>query len=167
MQKRILREDGKLVPYVGGFTKATVKSPEQKMAERVVLEDKAKQGGFKSDNPVVGGLTDEDKDLIRGGMKLVDMLNLAITRKMVLPNTLETKDEFTSFLLNEKKEEEGEEKEASSSISADDKEKILAGVSIPEMRKMAKDAGMEIPKEARKAVDIKKFLLGEEEDLGL
>lgn len=157
MRARILLDNGKFADYKGPApVKAKVVSEAEKLKERAALDETADEGGFKAENPVVGGLSKADKELVKAGMSLMDLVNLANTRKMKVPKDMDSVEAISKFLI-------GEEAEAGS-LSDEDKEKVLAGMSIPEMRKLAKDAGIKIPADKKKAVDIKSFLLQDEED---
>lgn len=158
MKKRILDPaTGKFTYYNGPApVKAVIKSAEQQHNERKNLDVLAESGGFTSENPVVGGLSEVDKKLIAGGMSLGDMMNLANTRKVSIPKDLEDKASVAKFLLG------GSETETGEGLSEADKEKVRAGISIPEMRKLAKDRGVKIPSTAKKAIEINNFLLGVE-----
>lgn len=169
MKKRVLNPDtGKFQDYTGPKPEgAKIKSQDEKIAERRELDTKAAAAGFVPENPVVGGLTDADKDLIKKGMSLIDLTTLASVRKVEVPKDLEDKKSIVKFLL-------GAESEApAKGLSEADKEKVRAGISIPEMRKLARDKKVVIPKEAKKALDIKAFLLSlageteEEEEVDL
>ena len=164
MKRRVLDEGtGKFRDYLGPKPQKVVKSPEQKIAQRKDLDDKAKGAGFVPENPVVGGLTDADKDLIKKGMSLVDLTTLASVRKVEIPKDLEDKPSIVKYLLGAEKDNSGE------GLSEADKEKVRAGISIPEMKKLAKDKGIEIPAGTKKSAEIAAFLLAEakEEEVDL
>lgn len=161
MKKRILLPNGKFVPYKGNFEKVKIKSEGEKIAERKDLEETAKNSGFAPVNPVLGGLSVEDKKLVATGkMSLRDLLTLSITRKVIVPEDLVTVESVADFLLGSDKKEEG------ANLTPAMIEQLEAGISIPEMRKMAKDNGVSIPGDKKKALDIKAYLLtkGKEEE---
>lgn len=158
--RRILLDNGSFVNYNGPapVTKK-IMSESEKIRERQDLDDKASKGGFKPENPVVGGLTEADKRLVADGkMGLIDLVNLANTRKIVVPKDMDSVEAISAFLIG------GDVIEKASLLSEDIKEKIRAGISIPEMRKLAKEAGIKIPKDKSKAIDMKEYLLQDEED---
>ena len=159
-KRRVLDEGtGKFRDYTGPKPEgAKVKSPETKIAEREELNTKAASAGFVAENPVLGGLTDADKTLIKKGMSLIDLTTLASVRKVNIPKDLEDKKSIVKFLLGA-----DAATDPTKGLSEADKETVRAGISIPEMRKLAKDKKVVIPKEAKKALDIKAFLLAGEE----
>lgn len=159
-KRRVLDEGtGKFRDYTGPKPEgAKVKSPETKIAEREELNTKAASAGFVAENPVLGGLTDADKELIKKGMSLIDLTTLASVRKVNIPKDLEDKKSIVKFLLGA-----DAATDPTKGLSEADKETVRAGISIPEMRKLAKDKKVVIPKEAKKALDIKAFLLAGEE----
>jgi len=53
------------------------------------------------------------------------------------------------------------------SLTDDEKSQIKAGLSMPEMKALAKRANIEIPKGTKSKKDLVKVLLSEEDDLGL
>lgn len=155
-RKRILNEvTGKFEPYKGPAPKkAIIKSEAEKVAERQELDTLAAKNGFSPENPSVGGLTEADKKAIKTGMSLINLVTLAATRKIDLPTDLATLEDITAHLL-------GGQEAGGDGLSEEDKEKVRAGISIPEMRNLAKNREMKIPKEHKKAAEIKAYLLGE------
>ena len=164
MKRRVLTDDGKFVDYKGPApAKGDRPTIDQKIAERSHLDTVAANGGFNPENPVVGGLSKEDTELLKGGkMTLIEVVALAGTRKVVLPKEVATVEDAVKFLL-------GEKASGGESVSEADKEKVRAGISIPEMRKLLKAANIQLPKEFKKASEIKGFILSSdrEEDLDL
>ena len=157
--KRVLLPSGKFVTYSGPEPiKAKIKSEEEKLRERKKLEELAEDGGFTPENPVMGGLSEKDIDLIKSGnMSLIDMTSLASTRGVKIPKELEKKEAIAEFLIGGPLEEvEG--------LTEMEKEQVRAGISIPEMRKLAKARGIKIPKGVTKSADVKAVLLAKKEE---
>lgn len=132
-------DNGKFATYSGPAPELKVKSPERKVAERQQLEAVAAKFGFSPNNPASGGFSDEDKELMKSlsdeGLKA-----LYATRGVEFEETTETPTTFDGF-------------------SVADKDAVIAGISIPEMRAMAKKYGIKIPAKIKKADAIKEFLL--------
>lgn len=143
-KRRTLGEDGVFRTYVGPKPTHKVIPQEQKIAERKASEELAHAHGFNPNNPIAGGLSAADKKFIVGASKEA-IEALYKTRGVEL-------GELPS---------EGGEAPSIEGLTMDDREIVEAGISIPEMRKLAKDKGITIPGDKKKAVDIKAFLLDE------
>lgn len=140
-QRRVLLDSGKFIDYNGPAPERRVISPEKKIAERKELESLATKYGFNPNNPPEGGLSDEDRDLIK-------TLSEEGVKALFKTRGVDYID----------KSNEGEML-VSDGISINDKHAIISGISIPEMKLMARKYNIAIPKTIKKAESIKKYLL--------
>lgn len=144
-KKRVLNDDGSFSDYVGPKPTHKVVSPESKIALRKKLETKAFKFGFNPNNPVDCGLSKDDYTFIESASD--EAINaLCEVRGVDAP------------------EEISSQAPAVEGLTEEDKEVIKAGISIPEMRKLAKERSVVIPKDKKKAIDIQAFLLEEEDE---
>jgi hypothetical protein len=96
--KRVLNEDGSFSKFMGKTTLPSTprKTVEQKIKERGMIEQTAANIGVSPDNPAQGGLSDDDKEKIKGGMlDIQGMMSLAILRDVAVP----TKSDWTAKSL--------------------------------------------------------------------
>tara|TARA_R110000782_G_scaffold256878_2_gene346105 strand:- start:1330 stop:1782 length:453 start_codon:yes stop_codon:yes gene_type:complete len=145
-KRRVLNEDGSFSDFKGPKPTYKVIPQEQKIAERKAMEELAHGHGFNPNNPIAGGLSVADKKFIEGASK----------------EAIEALYSVRGVELGELPEDTKSEKIVG--LTEEDKELIEVGISIPEMRKLAKDRGVNIPGDKKKAIDIKAFLLDEEDE---
>jgi len=145
-KRRTLGDDGVFRTYEGPKATYKVVPQEQKIAERKANEELAHGYGFNPNNPIAGGLSVADKKFIEGAS----------------PEAIEALYKIRGVELGELPGEslspvvEG--------LTEDDKEVIKAGISIPEMRAIAKSRNITIPSKNKKAIDIQSFLLDESDE---
>ena len=146
-QLRVLNDSGEFVDFKGTSSPVTVATPEAKIAARKEIEDLAHKFGFSPNNPAQGGLSDADKKFIESNSPEA-ITALYSVRGVELGEIPEGSNAL----------------EGSKELSPEDIESITAGISIPEMRKMAKSIDLVISKDLKKAKDIQEFLLSTVED---
>lgn len=149
-KQRVLNERGEFVDFKGTSSPIKVASPESKIAARKEIEDLAHKFGFSPNNPAQGGLSDADKKFIESNN--AEAITALYKVRGVENGELPEGDKAPDVVKE---------------LSPEDIDAITAGISIPEMRKMAKNIDLVIPKEIKKAKAIQEFLLStvEEDEL--
>ena len=146
--KRVLNEDGSFSTFRGNVTVAPRKSVEQTVKEREMVEQTAANIGVNPNNPAQGGLSEDDKEKIKGGMLDVQgMMTLAILRGVSIPTGEQwDANSLGAFLLGEKLEQEAEIVEDIDLEFVHNKKTTLA-----QLKKVAKANGIKLPAKCTKS----------------
>ena len=172
MKPRVLGENGKFTTFKGKRILTKIKSPAQKDMERKKSEHLATAHGISVEGPIEGGLSENDKILVRSGeLTLQALLALAELRMIALPKGLASKKDVTNAILKEEKVVKTEAPVVTTTIeevggpefTAEEMEALKKGMSIPEMKDLAKKYKINLQGKKLSA-DIRAILLNEEVD---
>ena len=105
MRKRVLNESGKFSDFKGERVLHEVKPSGQAVAERKELEKRAEAVGVSPNNPVDGGLSEDDREKVKAGMSIPEMKALAKMRGISIPSNVKKSADIQEFLLNGEEED--------------------------------------------------------------